>query len=105
MDALVAMSDWSDSYTTIEACVGQLRWLLPDAKWSSAREKATLLEQSARALIECIKRHEAKLKEAADRHATNPILRPTMYAYLGHQIDAVGVDGGKATVPTVKLKG
>lgn len=90
------MSDWSEHYVVAEKALGELRWLLPEAKWGPAKEKAILIEQSARALIEAIKRHQAELEQVALKHSNAQILTPMIYAYIPIT-DAVGVDGGKAT--------
>ncbi len=83
------MSDWSESYTHAERAIGELRWLLPEANWGKAQEKALEAEQALRALVEAIKRHRAKLNEIArsnpnaqvltDARATDP---KSMYGHF-----------------------
>lgn len=50
------MSDYSDHLTTIEKAQRELAWMLPEGKFKEAKEKALLLEQAARALVEVCKR-------------------------------------------------
>jgi hypothetical protein len=77
------MSDYSELLTTMARAQGELAWLLPEGKWKEAKEKALLVEQTARALVELCKRHGNEPK--------------MIFAHIACYTDAVGVNGGKAT--------
>lgn len=79
------MSDYSDLLTKMDSLMGELRWLLPDGKWHDAKEKALMLEQTCRALVEVCKRHGNEPK--------------MIYAHIGYRTDAVGTDQPKVTLP------
>jgi hypothetical protein len=72
-----------------EEALKALSWLLPEGKYDHAKEKAILLEQAARALVEACKRgHIRKLEQIARGHSNMQVLT---------SVDAVGTDGCKAS--------
>jgi len=87
------MSDYAEHLTTTAKAQGELCWLLPEGKWKEAQEKAILLEQAARALIELCKRkaHAAELESIARNHSNAQVLSAAPLT------DAVGTEECKAT--------
>ena len=97
------MSDWSEHLTTMQRALGELNWLLPDAKWGPAKEKAILIEQCARSLITLVTRHQEELDNLARGNPNAQVLTlKQIFAHIGtpvgYETDAVGTTGPKATV-------
>ena len=82
------MSDYSEHLTEMAKAQGELCWLLPEGRWQKAMEKALLIEQAARALVEECKRkdHKRELEQIARNNPHAQVLT-----------DAVGTDKPKAS--------
>lgn len=83
------MTDYAESLLIAQKALAELAWLLPEGKYGEAGEKALLLEQAARALVEACKRaHYKRLEEIARNHPNMQVLT---------SVDAVGARKCKAS--------
>lgn len=89
------MTDYSEHLVIIQRATTELNWLLPDCKLGPAMEKAILIEQAARAIVEYCKRHKARLQYVAEGHTNMQTLTdvvgtdkckavPIIYAHIAH---------------------
>jgi hypothetical protein len=84
------MTDYAEMLTDIDRAQTQAYWLAVDGQFGKAKEKAILIEQSARALITCLNRHIAELERIAAKHSNAQVLtKPKqIYAHIYGDVES-----------------